>query len=85
MSHARAYFPKLSDTEPHTNLPVICPMVTLEDISRRGLQMSNFRRDLTKKKRLSFYLQNITGLDQHISPYAFRIGGRNWSLAKRID
>ena len=84
MSHAIAYFPKLSDTDSYTNLPVICPVVTLKDISRR-VDNEDLSQGSNKREALLCLLTQITGLDQQISPYAFRIGGRNWLLAKGTD
>ena len=38
-----------------------------------------------KKKRLTNYLQYLTGLEHYIAPYALRIGGRTWLLAEGMD
>ena len=85
MSRAKAYFPNLSDTTAYSGLPLICPVVALVDIARRGLLKKGFLKDLNKEKRLTTYLQHITGLDQYIPPYALRIGGRTWLLARGMD
>ena len=44
-----------------------------------------FLHGLNKKKKLTCYLQGITGLQQYIAPYALRIGGRTWLLANGMD
>ena len=45
----------------------------------------NLFKALNKKKRLTLYLQMISGIDKYIAPYALRIGGRTWYLSKGMD
>ena len=85
MNRAKAYFPLLSDAEIQTTFSLICPILALTDIINRGLLKKGFLRPLNKKKRLTNYLQYLTGLDHYIAPYALRIGGRTWLLAEGMD
>ena len=85
MRIARAYLPILSTVSRASEFALICPVLALLDISRRGLLKRKFLHALNKKKKLTHYLQYITGLDNYIAPYALRIGGRTWLLAEGLD
>ena len=85
MNEARAYFPTLSAVETQMEFSLICPVSALTDISRRGLMTRDFLKALNKQKRLTHYLQYISGVEQYIAPYALRIGGRTWLLTKGLD
>ena len=85
MRHAKAYFPALSDMRLLSEFTLMCPILALNDILRRGMLKKGFLRALNKKKRLTEYLQFISGLDHYIAPYALRIGGRTWLLSEGMD
>ena len=82
MAKARAHFPLLST---NVLLSAICPVRALIDVSQRGLIKKGFLYTINKQQRLTKYLQSLTGLEQHIAPYAMRIGGRTWFLAQGMD
>ena len=85
MREAKAYFPTLSECENMSEFSLICPVLALTDIVQRGLLKNGFIQGLNKEKRLTNYLQWITGLGHYIAPYALRIGGRTWLLANGMD
>ena len=85
MKDAKAYLPLLASIERATEFSLICPILALLDISGRGLLKRRFLKGLNRKKRLTYYLQYITGLEHYIAPYALRIGGRTWLLAQGLD
>ena len=85
MSTARAHFPNLSRHAGHSSISTICPILSLAAIANRGLMKKYFLKPINKKKRLTMYLQRLTGLQQYISPYAMRIGGRTWYLANGME
>lgn len=76
MRKAKAYLPMLSSVDRATEYSLICPILALLDISQRRLLKRRFLHALNRKKRLTNYLQYITGLEHYIAPYALRIGGR---------
>ena len=80
---ARAHFPYLSNVP--NEISRICPVRALVDIAQRDGVRKNFLKDLNKNRRLTRYLQNISGVEQDIAPYALRIGGRTWFLANGLD
>ena len=63
----------------------MCPILALNDLLRRGLLKKGFLKALNKEKRLTEYLQFISGLDHYIAPYALRVGGRTWLLSEGMD
>ena len=85
MKRARAHFPCLGDFSGQSRFAAMCPMRALLDVSQRGLLKDNLFKQLNKKKRLTLYLQMISGIDKYIAPYALRIGGRTWLLSKGMD
>ena len=85
MKEARAYLPLLAGVNRATEFSLMCPILSLLDISGRRLLKKRFLHALNRKKRLTKYLQYITGLEQYIAPYALRIGGRTWLLANGLD
>ena len=76
MKEAKAYLPLLASVDRATEFSLICPILALLDIANRGLLKRRFLHALNRKKRLTNYLQHITGLVHYIAPYALRIGGR---------
>ena len=54
-------------------------------IAQRDSVRGTFLKDLNKQRRLTKYLQNLSGVEQDIAPYALRIGGRTWFLANELD
>ena len=85
MHHANAYFPSLSNMDSISEFTLMCPVLALNDTVRRGLLKNGFLKGLNKKKRLTKYLQLISGLEHYIAPYALRIGGRTWLLSEGMD
>ena len=85
MKNARAYFPSLSVLNCRLRISQMCPMRALVDLSRRRLLKKGFLQKMNKKMTLTKYLQRLTGLKRNIAPYALRIGGRTWLLAKGLD
>ena len=69
MHHANAYFPSLSNMDSISEFTLMCPVLALNDIVRRGLLKNGFLKGLNKKKRLTKYLQLISGLEHYIAPY----------------
>ena len=85
MRCARAYFPSLCIMDVHLRVSQMCPVRALVDLSRRRLLPEAFLRKMNTKMTLTKYLQRLTGLERNIAPYALRIGGRTWLLAKGLD
>ena len=85
MKEAKAYLPLLASIGRTTEFSLMCPIVALLVISGRGLLKKKFLNALNRKKRLTNYLQYITGLEHYIAPYALRIGGRTWLLSQGLD
>ena len=85
MKNARAYFPSLSVLNCRLKISQMCPMRALVDLSHRRLITKGFLQKMNKKMTLTKYLQRLTGLKRNIAPYALRIGGRTWLLAKGLD
>ena len=85
MAKARAHFPYLSICNVPNEISRICPVRALVDIAQRDRVRETFLRGLNKKRRLTKYLKNLSGVEQDIAPYALRIGGRTWFLANGLD
>ena len=53
---------------------------TVKGVAKEGVPQSNQR-----EKKLTEYLQFISGLDHYIAPYALGLGGRTWLLSEGTD
>ena len=85
MIGARAHFPSLCMKRKFTVFSRMCPVSALVDLSNRGMIKQNFLHGLNKKRRLTQYLQHVSGIEQCIAPYALRIWGRTWLLTSGMD
>ena len=83
--YARAYFPSLCVENNLLKISLMCPVRALVDMSRRRLLKEGFLRTVHKKMTLTRFLQQLTRIKVNIAPYALRIGGRTWLLAKGLD
>ena len=85
MSNARAYFPSLSVLDANMKISLMCPVRALVDMSHLRILRDGFLRTVGKKMTLTKYLRHLTGIKTNIAPYALRIGGRSWLLARGMD
>ena len=85
MRNARAYFPSLSVLDANLKISQMCPVRALVSISQQRLLKDGFVRTVGKKISLTKYLRHLTGIKTNIAPYALRIGGRTWLLARGMD
>ena len=83
MSDARAYFPNLCN--PATLFREMCPTRALLEITSRSLVKTGFLRTITRKKKLTIYLQQLLQVETDVAPYALRIGGRTWMISMGLD